>query len=140
MSDDEIDHADCRFRIEIGDSIRRSLIRYFRGWIGEQLKASDAASLSTPEAIDKFAWRLSAGFIAEVEDQMQDSLPEAIMMASRDGEYLDPSAIVAAYTEEALPDFLDEVTKAKSDEPLEKQLSIWSLFLDEISDAPLVIL
>jgi len=71
---------------------------------------------------------------------MQDSLPEAIMMASRDGEYLDPSAIVAAYTEEALPDFLDEVTKAKSDEPLEKQLSIWSLFLDEISDAPLVIL
>jgi len=72
MSDDEIDHADCRFRIEIGDSIRRSLIRYFRGWIGEQLKASDAASLSTPEAIDKFAWRLSAGFIAEVEDQMPE--------------------------------------------------------------------
>lgn len=42
MNDNEIDLADCRFRIEIGDGIQRSLIAYFRGWIGEQLKASDA--------------------------------------------------------------------------------------------------
>lgn len=62
------------------------------------------------------------------------------MMESGDGRYVNPTVIVAAYTRDALPDFLEEVTKAKSDDPLEKQLSVWSLFLDEISDTPLVVL
>ena len=140
MNGNEIDFTDCRHRIEIGDGVRRSLIAHFRTWIDEQLKASNAASLATPEAIDKFSWRLSTDFIAEIESQMQDSLPEAIMIVSRDGQFLDPGAIVASFTMDALPDLLDELTKAKSDDPLEKQLSIWSLFLDEISDAPLVVL
>lgn len=136
----DIDFTDCQYRMEIGDGVRRSLIAYFRKWIGEQLKASNAASLATPDAIEKFAWRLSADFIAEIESQMQDSLPEAMMMVFDSVRMPNAQEVVASYCEDALIDFLDEVTAAKCEDALERQMSIWSLFLDEISDAPLVTL
>jgi hypothetical protein len=66
-----IDCTDCTFTLSIGEGVRRSLIRHFRAWLNEQIKArgheADDPRLFNQDAIDAEAWMLADKLITSEE-------------------------------------------------------------------------
>lgn len=76
-----IDCTDCFLAIEIGDGVKRALVRYFAGFIGAQLAAHDIAA-DDAVAIDKLdreAWRLATKVLGEVEAELDGALDETLL-------------------------------------------------------------
>jgi hypothetical protein len=76
-----IDCTDCYLAIEIGDGVKRALVRHFTGFITNQLTAR-AVAAQTPaalERIDRDAWRLAARVLYEVEAEVDGALDETLL-------------------------------------------------------------
>ena len=82
-----IDCADCTFTLSIGEGVRRSLIRHFRAWLNEQIKArgfkADDPKLFDQDAIDAEAWMLADKLIASEEGRLNLDLNHvAVLLTS----------------------------------------------------------
>lgn len=76
-----IDCTDCYLTIEIGDGVKRALVRHFTGFITGQL-AARAVTVQTQaalERIDRDAWRLTARVLNEVEGEVDGALDETLL-------------------------------------------------------------
>ena len=76
-----IDCTDCYLAIEIGDGVKRALVRHFARFITGQLAARDIAAHSEValEKIDRDAWRLAARVLHEVEAELDSALDETLL-------------------------------------------------------------
>ena len=77
-----IDCTDCYLAIEIGDGVKRALVRHFAGFIAGQLAARDVVAAWTEtglEKIDRDAWRLAARVLSEVESEIDGALDETLL-------------------------------------------------------------
>ncbi len=76
-----IDCTDCYLAIEIGDGVKRALVRHFAGFINVRLTASgvSAPSETAAEKIDRDAWRLAARVLNEVESEIDGALDETLL-------------------------------------------------------------
>jgi hypothetical protein len=76
-----IDCTDCYLAIEIGDGVRRSLVRHFTRFITGQLAAREvvAQTEAASEKIDRDAWRLAARVLHEVEGEVEGALDETLL-------------------------------------------------------------
>lgn len=76
-----IDCTDCYLAIEIGDGVKRSLIRHFAGFITGQLALREVAAQSDTarDKIDRDAWRLAARVLYEVEAEIDGALDETLL-------------------------------------------------------------
>jgi len=76
-----IDCTDCFLAIEIGDGVKRALVRHFTGFIATQLAARSVApeSETAREKIDRDAWRLAARVLSEVEAEIDGALDETLL-------------------------------------------------------------
>lgn len=76
-----IDCTDCYLAIEIGDGVKRALVRHFTGFIAGQLASRDIAiqSEAARDKIDRDAWRLAARVLREVEDEIDGALDETLL-------------------------------------------------------------
>ncbi len=82
-----IDCTDCTFTLSIGEGVRRSLIRHFRAWLSEQIKArgfkADDPRLLNQDAIDAEAWMLADKLIASEEGRLNLDLSySAVILTS----------------------------------------------------------
>jgi hypothetical protein len=77
-----IDCTDCYLAIELGDGVKRALVRHFAGFIAAQLAASSAVARdgAAAEKLDREAWRLASRVLAEVEAELAGALDEALLM------------------------------------------------------------
>jgi hypothetical protein len=78
-----IDCTDCYLAIEIGDGLKRALVRHFGRFIAAELATHRiaAAGDGADESIDRDAWRLAAKVLAEVEDDVAGTLDESLLAA-----------------------------------------------------------
>jgi hypothetical protein len=76
-----IDCTDCYLAIEIGDGVKRALVRHFAGFITRQLAALEVAAKTEAalEKIDRDAWRLAARVLSEVEAEIDGALDETLL-------------------------------------------------------------
>ena len=76
-----IDCTDCYLAIEIGDGMKRALVRHFTGFITFQLAARDVVARTDAaiEKIDRDAWRLAARVLHEVEAEVDGALDETLL-------------------------------------------------------------
>jgi len=76
-----IDCTDCYLAIEIGDGVKRALVRHFASFIGARLVARSvpASSEIAAEKIDRDAWRLAARVLNEVESEIDGALDETLL-------------------------------------------------------------
>jgi hypothetical protein len=76
-----IDCTDCYLAIEIGDGVKRALVRHFAGFIAGQLGAPEIAARTETalEKIDRDAWRLAARVLSEVESEIDGALDETLL-------------------------------------------------------------
>ena len=76
-----IDCTDCYLTIEIGDRVKRALVRHFAGFIAGELAARDvtANAEASREKIDGDAWRLAARVLREVEAEIDGALDETLL-------------------------------------------------------------
>jgi hypothetical protein len=76
-----IDCTDCYLTIEIGDGVKRALVRHFTGFITGQLAASAVAAQTQAalERIDRDAWRLASRVLYEVEAEVEGALDETLL-------------------------------------------------------------
>ncbi|HVA15059.1 MAG TPA: hypothetical protein VNF99_17565 [Stellaceae bacterium] len=77
-----IDCTDCYLAIEIGDGVKRALVRHFSRLIGERLAASDFAARddATRDKLDRDAWRLATRVINDVEAELSGALDETLLL------------------------------------------------------------
>jgi hypothetical protein len=76
-----IDCTDCYLAVEIGDGVRRALVRHFTGFIAGHLAVRDVAT-RTEAALDKLdrdAWRLAARVLHAVETEVDGALDETLL-------------------------------------------------------------
>ena len=76
-----IDCTDCYLAIEIGDGVKRELVRHFTGFITFQLATRDVAAQihAAIEKIDRDAWRLAARVLHEVEAEVDGAFDETLL-------------------------------------------------------------
>lgn len=76
-----IDCSDCYLAIEIGDGVKRALVRHFGGFIAERLAACGIAARTgaAREKIDRDAWRLAARVLREVDTELDGALDETLL-------------------------------------------------------------
>lgn len=76
-----IDCTDCSLAIEIGDGVKRALVRHFSGVITGQLAARGLATRTDAarEKIDRDAWRLAARVLNEVAAEIDGALDETLL-------------------------------------------------------------
>ncbi len=76
-----IDCTDCYLAIEIGDGVKRALVRHFAAFITGRLAVRDVAAQTDAaiEKIDREAWRLAAGVLYEVEAEVDGALDETLL-------------------------------------------------------------
>jgi hypothetical protein len=76
-----IDCTDCYLTIEIGDGVKRALVRHFTGFITGELAARAVAAQTQAalERIDRDAWRLAARVLHEVETEVEGALDETLL-------------------------------------------------------------
>jgi len=76
-----IDCTDCSLAIEIGDGVKRALVRHFSTFIAGQLAAREVAAQTETarEKIDRDAWRLTARVLYEVEAEIDCALDETLL-------------------------------------------------------------
>lgn len=76
-----IDCTDCYLAIEIGDGVKRALVRHFTRFVGERLVARGltAGNESAQERLERESWRLAARVLAEVEAELPGALDETLL-------------------------------------------------------------
>jgi hypothetical protein len=75
-----IDCTDCYLAIEIGDGVKRALVRHFAGFIAGELTARGLVhGRASMEEIDRDAWRLAARALREVEAEIDGALDESLL-------------------------------------------------------------
>jgi hypothetical protein len=76
-----IDCTDCYLAIEIGDGVKRALVRHFAGFIAGTLAARGiaAGTEAALEKIDGDAWRLAARVLREVDAEIDGALDETTL-------------------------------------------------------------
>ena len=76
-----IDCNDCYLAIEIGDGVKRALVRHFTAFIAAQLAARGmtAPAEGALEKIDGEAWRLTARVLHEVRTEIDGALDETLL-------------------------------------------------------------
>ncbi|HEY3917562.1 MAG TPA: hypothetical protein VGL83_07200 [Stellaceae bacterium] len=76
-----IDCTDCFLAIEIGDGVKRALVRHFSRFIGARLAALELACRDDAAAdkLDREAWRLAARVLSEVEAEIEGALDENLL-------------------------------------------------------------
>ena len=76
-----IDCTDCFLAIEIGDGVKRALVRHFAGFIGEQLATREIAARgdAASDKLEREAWRLAAKVLGEVEAELEGALDETLL-------------------------------------------------------------
>lgn len=76
-----IDCTDCYLGIEIGDGVKRALVRHFANFIAAQVAARHVAARTeaTLDKIDRDAWRLAARVLNEVEADIDGALDETLL-------------------------------------------------------------
>jgi hypothetical protein len=76
-----IDCTDCYLAIEIGDGVKRALVRHFAGFIGDRLgaRAMPARDTVAADKIDRDAWRLAGKVVREVEAEVAGALDETLL-------------------------------------------------------------
>jgi hypothetical protein len=77
-----IDCTDCYLAIEIGDGVKRALVRHFAGFIATRLGASRIATReeAVAERLDREAWRLASRVLGEVEAELAGALDETLLV------------------------------------------------------------
>jgi hypothetical protein len=77
-----IDCTDCYLAIEIGDGVKRALVRHFAGFISARLAASRTAMRdeAVAEKLDREAWRLASRVLGEVEAELAGALDETLLL------------------------------------------------------------
>ena len=76
-----IDCTDCYLAVEIGDGVKRTLVRHFARFIAGHLAARGVTS-PTEAALDKIdrdAWQLAARVLHEVETEIDSALDETLL-------------------------------------------------------------
>lgn len=76
-----IDCTDCYLAIEIGDGVKRSLVRHFARFIGERLAARGVAAGddSAQDRIEREVWRLATRVLADVQAELPGALDETLL-------------------------------------------------------------
>src|SRR6202000_352464 len=76
-----IDCSDCYLTIEIGDGVKRALIRHFAGFIAAQLATRDvvAKSDTAHDKIDRASWRVAARALEEGGAEIEGALDETLL-------------------------------------------------------------
>jgi hypothetical protein len=78
-----IDCTDCYLAIEIGDGVKRELVRHFAAFIAGQLAARRMSTPATAEGaldkIDSEAWRLAARVLRAVRSDIDGALDETLL-------------------------------------------------------------
>ncbi|HEY1507283.1 MAG TPA: hypothetical protein VGF92_23480 [Stellaceae bacterium] len=76
-----IDCTDCYLAIEIGDGVKRALVRHFASFIASEFaaRAINARTDAALEKIDRDAWRLAARTLNEVEAEIDSALDETLL-------------------------------------------------------------
>jgi len=78
-----IDCTDCSLAIEIGDGVKRALVRHFAAFIAGQLAirgmGATVTVAGTPDKIDGEAWRLAARVLREVRADIDGALDETLL-------------------------------------------------------------
>jgi len=100
-----IDCTDCYLAIEIGDGVKRALVRHFATFIAAQLAARDMGMQAgeAPEKIDAEAWRLAVRVLREVRSEIDGALDETLLAPDPQKTVQD---ILAAAVEAAICDTL----------------------------------
>jgi hypothetical protein len=96
-----IDCTDCYLAIEIGDGVKRSLVRHFAGFITGQLALREVAAQTDAarDKVDRDAWRLAARVLYEVEAEVDGALDETLLAPDPEKTV---QAILAAAVENAV--------------------------------------
>jgi hypothetical protein len=78
-----IDCSDCYLAIEIGDGVKRALVRHFNRFIVARLDARGivAAGERGREQIDRDAWRLTTTVLGDVGRELVGALDESALAA-----------------------------------------------------------
>jgi hypothetical protein len=76
-----IDCTDCYLAIQIGDGVRRALVRHFRHFITDRLEAHGIATRDERrrDQVDRDAWRLAATVLSEAENELLGTLDESLL-------------------------------------------------------------
>jgi hypothetical protein len=76
-----IDCTDCYLAIEIGDGVKRAMVRHFTGVIAGQLAARGLTTQTEAahEKIDRDSWRLAARVLSEVAAEIDSALDETLL-------------------------------------------------------------
>jgi hypothetical protein len=77
-----IDCTDCYLAIEIGDGVKRALVRHFARFIAARLAAGRIAVSDDAAAdrIDREAWRLASRVLGEVGTELAGALDEMLLL------------------------------------------------------------
>ena len=99
-----IDCTDCYLAIEIGDGVKRALVRHFAGFIAGQLAARGMTTRAEAalEKIDGEAWRLAARVLRAVGTEVEGALDETLLAPDPQKTVQD---VLAAAVEIAVGDF-----------------------------------
>jgi len=76
-----IDCTDCYLAIEIGDGVRRALVRHFSRFITNRLDSRGIATRDERrrDHVDRDAWRLAATALSEAESELVGALDEGLL-------------------------------------------------------------
>lgn len=76
-----IDCTDCYLAIEIGEGVKRALVRHFHRFIADRLDSRGIAIIGERrrDHIDRDAWRLATSVIGEVENELLGALDESAL-------------------------------------------------------------
>lgn len=78
-----IDCSDFYLAIEIGDGVKRALVRHFNRFIADRLETHGIAAAGERgrERIDREAWRLTTTVLGEVGRELEGALDESALTA-----------------------------------------------------------
>lgn len=76
-----IDCTDCYLAVEIGDGVKRALVRHFARFIAGHLATRDITTRTeaAQDKADRDAWRLAARVLHEVESEIDSALDETLL-------------------------------------------------------------
>lgn len=76
-----IDCSDCYLAIEIGDGVRRALVRHFSRFITERLNARCLVARNERhrDHVERDAWRLATTVLSVAENELVGALDESLL-------------------------------------------------------------
>lgn len=76
-----IDCSDCYLAIEIGDGVRRALVRHFSRFIADRLglRAVTVTDDQRRDDVERDAWRLTTTVLREIEGELDGALDESLL-------------------------------------------------------------